>query len=172
MATQDKPNPERERLRQHFLNTSASDHPSKWDEFWKENYTPWDRETPNPALIDTLEKHRDIFGNPLSKDDGDGQKRKRALVPGCGKGYDVLLFAGFGYDALGLEVSETAKGFCERMKKERLGSGIYSARDNAVGMGEARFELANFFEKDWKGGESEGEWDVIYDYTVSTPISS
>lgn len=87
---------EREKLRQHFLTLSPDDQLKGWDDMWKSNITPWDRNKPNPALVDTLNSKADLFGSPFKEVDGE-KVRKKALVPGCGKGYDVLLFASYGY---------------------------------------------------------------------------
>src|SRR4051812_44576621 len=106
----DKPSPERERLRQHFLQSPLAQHPSRWDDLWKAgDFLPWDRGFPNPALEDILTQRQDLLGASTLVDLAtDAKRRKRALVPGCGKGYDVLLFASFGYDTYGVEYSETA----------------------------------------------------------------
>ena len=58
----------------------------------------------------------DTIGGPIAQD---GQRRK-ALVPGCGRGVDVLLLASFGYDAYGLECSATAVDACKKEEKENL----------------------------------------------------
>jgi SAM-dependent methyltransferase len=123
--------------------------------------------TSNPALIDTLDTKSSIIGPPL-KSDG---SRKRALVPGCGKGYDVHLFAAYGYDAYGLEVGyavEAARRFApEADTKEE-----YRARDAGVGKGKVEFVQGDFFAKDWEQGIGGGGFDVIYDYTVChSPLS-
>jgi len=159
----------RERLRQHFLNSDASTHPSRWDDLWKTgDFLPWDRGTPNPALVDTLEQRTELLGPAITTDSATGPKRrKRALVPGCGKGYDVLLLASFGYDAYGVEASANAVKMCEKHAAEQADK--YPARNTEVGSGSVKFVLGDFFKDKWiagvDGGLREG-FDLVYDYTV------
>ena len=57
---------------------------------------PWDRGHAHPLLLEWGE---------ATRPDGRGQ---RALVVGCGLGDDTELLAGFGYDTVGFDISETA----------------------------------------------------------------
>jgi len=127
-----------------YFSTDPSTHILKWDNLWKENNTPWDQGKSNPALSDTILSHPDLF--PA----GNG-KRKRALVPGCGRGYDVSVLAELGYEAWGLEGSSTAVKICREAvgEKERVG-----------------FVVGDFFETGWQGECGGGDFDLIYDYTV------
>ena len=68
---------------------------------------PWDRGFPNPALVEVLRDRTDVIGKALADIDGKPQ-RKKALVPGCGRGVDVCLLESFGYDCVGLEYSAKA----------------------------------------------------------------
>lgn len=162
---------DRERLRDHF---SSENTPSRWDDLWSTGtFLPWDRGTPNPALIDVLSTKQEYLGTPIIEEDGK-QRRKKALVPGCGKGYDVFLFAAFGYDAYGLEGSPSALKACEAFKKEAEGKEEYKIRDEKAGRGSVNLVLGDFFSKEWEKetgseGNVDGEvkFDVIYDYTVS-----
>ena len=159
----------RERLRQHFLNSDPSTHPSRWDDLWKTgDFLPWDRGTPNPALVDTLEQRTELLGPAITNDPTTGLKqRRRALVPGCGKGYDVLLLASFGYDAYGVEASANAVKACEKYAAEQADK--YPARNTEVGSGSVKFVYGDFFKDEWiadvDGGLREG-FDLVYDYTV------
>jgi hypothetical protein len=67
----------RARLRAHFLSTEPSKHGEKWNELWKENFLPWDKGFPSPALVDLLSERQDILPDPSK-----AGKRLRALVPG------------------------------------------------------------------------------------------
>ena len=88
---------DRARLMAHFAG-DASKHKNNWSDLWDQgDFLPWDRGMPNPALSDTLTDQRDLLGTCFVED-GFGKRRKRALVPGCGKGYDVLLLASLGYE--------------------------------------------------------------------------
>jgi SAM-dependent methyltransferase len=155
------PDDARERLRQHFLHDRT---PNRWDELWKDgSFLPWDRGVPNPALEDTLATKGDIIGSPLRKDGSS----KRALVPGCGKGYDVHMLAAFGYDAFGLEVGNAVEA-ARKFVGEVGGREEYVARDAKVGKGKVEFVEGDFYKRGWEKnlvGE-QGGFDIIYDYTV------
>ena len=160
----------RARLANHFSNGTASEG-SRWAELWdKGDFLPWDRHMPNPALEDILTERRDLIGPPTLKDGSESERRKCALVPGCGKGYDVLLLASFGYDAYGLEVSETAVKRC--LLEQRETGHRYPVRDQAVGAGKVVFIQGDFFETAWlhEYVGRNGQFDLIYDYTVSPSV--
>lgn len=86
-------------------------------------------------------------------------------MPGCGKGYDVLLLAAFGYDAYGLEVSSTALEACKKMEKECAGKGVYEEK---IEGGNVTWLLGDFFGDGFLKDVRDGEqgFDLIYDYTV------
>ena len=163
----DKPTDARARLMATFA-IPPSEHGKGWDKLWKEgDFLPWDKGTPNPALVDLLDTRQDLIGSPLLAE-GDTKRRKRALVPGCGRGYDVLLLASFGYDAVGLEISANAVQSCEEEK--RANGTKYAVRDESVGAGESRFIVGDFFADEWlREVEGPGKFELIYDYTVHTP---
>jgi SAM-dependent methyltransferase len=154
---------DRERLRQHFLERND---PNRWDELWsKGDFLPWDRGTPNPALIDVLSTRKDHLGPPVITGTNGKSRRKRALVPGCGKGYDVFLFAAFGYDAFGLEGSNHVVQACEGFRGEAETREEYKVKDESAGKGDVRFVHGDFFSEDWEKEAGAGGFDVIYDYT-------
>ncbi|KAI4094778.1 MAG: hypothetical protein LQ344_002024 [Seirophora lacunosa] len=166
--TEQKPAPpptdDRARLKAHF-NVATTSHPDRWAKLWDAgNFLPWDRGTPNPALVDLLDQRKDLIGDCFVEDAGK-RRRKRALVPGCGKGYDVLLLASYGYDAYGLEVSEKA---VERCVEERTANGDkYPVRREDAGMGQSIFLHGDFFDGGWsKDVVDGGTFELIYDYTV------
>ena len=94
------------------LNMADRDQPlqqlPEWDRMWQQKTTPWDRSEPNPALTDALNEKSIIIGPSTQSG-----RRKKVLIPGCGRGYDVLLFASHGYDAYGMDVSQTAVDACQ-----------------------------------------------------------
>ncbi|CAD6567119.1 MAG: hypothetical protein ASARMPRED_000506 [Alectoria sarmentosa] len=160
---------DRARLMAHFAG-DTSKHQTKWSDLWdKGDFLPWDRGMPNPALIDILTDQRDLLGTCFVEDEFGSKRRKRALVPGCGKGYDVLLLASFGYDASGLEVSETA---VKRCYEEQKANGLkYPARDESSGAGAVKFMRGDFFGTDWMINiEGDGKFDLIYDYTFLSAL--
>ncbi|KAE8133582.1 S-adenosyl-L-methionine-dependent methyltransferase [Aspergillus pseudotamarii] len=87
-------------------------------------------------------KRADTIGGPLALD---GHRRK-ALVPGCGRGVDVLLLASFGYDAYGLECSATAVDAC---KKEKENHSRYHVGDKKAWKGKVTFVQRDFFDNTW-----------------------
>lgn len=123
---------------------------SKWDALWENSQTPWDRGRASPALVELLvDKHF-----PLVPPGTSG----KALVPGCGRGYDVALFAGLpGEDqklekAVGLEVSPKALEEAREVHRDSSGH--------------IEFVLGDFFSEteDWAATP----YDVVYDYAVRT----
>ncbi|KAF3038563.1 hypothetical protein E8E11_005591 [Didymella keratinophila] len=186
MATQNQ-----DRLRTHFssLETTPTAQGSGWDSLWESaSFLPWDRGYANPALVDLLanpsspptssEKNPTPGAPSPSSQPGsialpkpvEGGKRKRVLVPGCGKGYDVALFSAYGYDAYGLEVSShAAKAADAYLKNAGAGSfeKEYEGKDGGAGKGRAICLVGDFFSEEWveKTGAGEGGFDVIYDNT-------
>lgn len=163
----DQPTDARERLRQNFLDHDPQQHPNRWEHLWQQDDLPWDKGFASPALADVLADRKDLLPVPSSG------RRPRALVPGCGKGYDVLLLASWGYDAVGVEAAATAVKAAHAESKGWEDKPEYAVKDEAKGRGSARFVFGDFFEKDWEkealgeDGSKEGQWDLIYDYTVS-----
>lgn len=163
----------RARLLEHFPN-GTSDTPDRWAMLWdKGDFLPWDIGTPNPALGDVLTDRKELIGTcfkeegiAVEKEDKGGRKvRKKALVPGCGRGYDVILLASFGYDAYGLEVSDKAVELC--VQEQQTNGHKYPIMDESAGYGAVNFLKGDFFRDEWTekipGG---GKFDLIYDYTV------
>ncbi|ORY08326.1 S-adenosyl-L-methionine-dependent methyltransferase [Clohesyomyces aquaticus] len=163
-----------DRLKSHFVGHDASAHPQRWDALWKDGtFLPWDRGFANPALIDALKEKPSLLGVPTHS----SSKRKRALVPGCGKGYDVALLAAVGFDSYGIEISESAaKVAGEWLQETGEGrEGEYKVWDEGVGRGKTRCVCGDFFEDKWVqeiGGKGEG-FDLIYDNTFlcALPLS-
>ena len=117
----------------------------KWDMLWQNEQTPWDKGVPSPALVELLvDKHFPIAaaGRPV-----------KALVPGCGRGYDVALLAGLPpvEEAIGLDVSSKALEEAKKIHKNKADK--------------MEFTMGDFFSEteDWA---TSGPYDVVYDYTV------
>ncbi|KAF2133778.1 S-adenosyl-L-methionine-dependent methyltransferase [Dothidotthia symphoricarpi CBS 119687] len=194
MATQNQ-----DRLRSLFQSIPATQHAEGWDSLWEDaSFLPWDRGHANPALIDLLSaglsssldypptsdtknptpgapevgKIGQIDFPPPVKSDG---MRLRVLVPGCGKGYDVALFAAHGYDAYGLEVSAHATQAAKRYVGEAgdgpLEGEYIAARAVGPWNKDAKRAIVSgdYFDDAWlgeiKGWEAEKGFDVIYDNT-------
>lgn len=99
-------------------------------------------------------------------------------MPGCGKGYDVALFAAYGYDAYGLEVSshaaEAARKYLADPGKGPL-EGEYAIKDENIGRGTTEVVCGDFFDDGWlkdvNGWDGDEGFDIIYDNTVSADCS-
>ncbi len=184
-------------LAEHFQSHDPSRQGGAWDALWGEGFTPWDRGGPSWALYDLLTERPDLF-EPLSNEDtsagavcgtstGKERGKKTALVPGCGRGHDVLLLSSLGYDMVGLEVSEHA---LEEARKNATAAAAAAAAavragagegENGVSRGRIRWISGDFFQDDWLreaadivgsggvgggGGGGGGKFDLIFDYTV------
>lgn len=162
----------RAELKRHFSEYQGPEYTEGWVKLWsKGDFLPWDRLAPSPALTDTLKNHVELIGNALVEEDGQ-KRRKRALVPGCGRGVDVLLLESFGYDVVGLEYAEGAFKACLEYAEEH--GKDYPVQDEAVGKGSRKFVQGDFYKDDWlldAGLEKDTKFDLIYDYTVSTALS-
>jgi SAM-dependent methyltransferase len=176
MAAEQQTDANRSFLREHMAQYQGENYVEGWSKLWKnkapDEQLPWDRGFPNPALEDTLVEKRAIIGGPLiegASSEGN-RNRKKALVPGCGSGYDVLLLASFGYDAYGLEYSDAALEVCKQ--EEARNRDKYPVRDPAIGRGKTTFVQGDFFKDDWleKLGLQRNSFDLIYDYTVCTGV--
>ena len=118
---------------------------NRWFEIWNNGLQPgerFDARSPSPALWKLIKENKIPDG--------------RALVPGCGRGYDVAALASSSRYALGIDIVEKAV----------LDANVYlkSLPDNLrppVGKGEVK--VANFF--DLPATKLEDKWNFIYDYT-------
>ncbi|CAD0094225.1 unnamed protein product [Aureobasidium vineae] len=168
----DQPTDARERLRQNFLDHDPKHHPNRWEHLWQQHDLPWDKGFASPALADVLADRKDLLPTAPSG------RRPRALVPGCGKGYDVLLLASWGFDAVGVEAAATAVKAANAESKGWEEKPEYAVKDESKGRGTAKFVFGDFFEKDWEknaigeDGLKDGQWDLIYDYTWAARQSS
>lgn len=153
-------------LQDHMAKFSGENYVEGWAELWnnkKENETlSWDRGCHSAALEDLLTNWMKSKQGVFSSMEG----RRKALVPGCGTGYDVQLLASFGFDTYGLDYSHSA---IEHAKKyAAMNSEKYPARDSELGRGNVSYIQADYFADDWieRLGESGLTFDLIYDYTV------
>lgn len=169
--------------------SSATGQAAGWSKMWDfGKFLPFDRGLPNPALADTLSSHAAVFG--LSEGPEKQQERKTALVPGCGRGYDVVLLSAYGYEAHGLEIAEKAAKSAVIQASHEVGAEKLSADSPYVpkfpelGRGPMSFSRGDFFAppSDWTLFGTIGttsnvpmttaadhptveKYDLIYDYT-------
>ncbi|KAH6635909.1 S-adenosyl-L-methionine-dependent methyltransferase [Chaetomium tenue] len=161
------------RLITHFANRDRQSQKVCWSELWDSDQADlWDRGMPSPALVDFITTRRDIIDCL-----GGGRRRPRALVPGCGRGYDVVMLALHGFDAVGLEVSQTAVNAARAYAEAELSDpSAYNFADENDEKGRATcqpgtvsFVCGDFFQRDWETGcfapGDDGGFDLIYDYT-------
>lgn len=88
-------------------------------EFWQERYetehTPWDRGETNPALHAWL-------------DEGEIAPPATVLVPGCGRGYEVMELARRGFEVTGVDLSGLALAALKgRLEEASLSASLLEA---------------------------------------------
>ncbi|CAK4204525.1 unnamed protein product [Aphanomyces euteiches] len=75
----------------HFFDKVGRD----WEAAWKQQVTPWELQSVNPSFAEALERlPKELHG--------------RALVPGCGSGFDLFHLHAQGWDVTGIDISATA----------------------------------------------------------------
>lgn len=126
-----------------------------------------DRSESNPALVEALNGKPDLFSSPFTN--SDRKTRKKVLVPGCGRGYDVLVFSSYGYDAYGLDASPTGIEEARKLHQAQGKDQNYPVKNIQDGRGEVNFITADFFKDEFlaetHSSRSNRTFDVIYDYT-------
>ncbi|KAI0406492.1 S-adenosyl-L-methionine-dependent methyltransferase [Xylaria palmicola] len=140
-----------------FEDLPTKEHSDRWAALWDDKFTPWDRGMPSMALNDLLTDNPNGV-IPLPNEDS----KKTTLVPGCGKGYDVLLLSYFGYNVVGLEYAPTAieqaKEIFEKAQTEDLCNTALPRK-----RGDISWICQDFFAE----GEvdARGPFDLIFDFT-------
>ncbi|PWW71788.1 S-adenosyl-L-methionine-dependent methyltransferase [Tuber magnatum] len=164
-----QPTQARERSRQHFL-VPIERHGQKWVDLWEGGeFLPWDKGMANPALVDLLKQQKE---SPIFVAHDFKSGTKTALVPGCGRGYDVLLLARYGYHAVGVDISAKAIDNA----KEWIDNEIKRLRAAGEPLPTGRIDLisGDFFKDDWVakiGINVNGGFDVIYDYAFLVSLN-
>jgi SAM-dependent methyltransferase len=116
-----------------------------WESKWEKGIAPgesFDKSNPSPLLIKYL--HEGLIPNG------------RALVPGCGRGYDVTALASDERYVLGLDISRTAV----EKAKERAKS---LPASECLNKSKIEFQTTSFF--DLKPANDSEKFHFIYDYT-------
>jgi SAM-dependent methyltransferase len=116
-----------------------------WEDHWAEGHIPWDAGRESPSL------KKYVSG---SKARGSA----RALVPGCGSGYDVFCLAHAGYSAIGVDIAPSA-----RSRFSELRSRAAQSEENA------QLVTGDFFSL--TPDELGGHFDLIWDYTFYCAIN-
>ncbi|CAI4215195.1 unnamed protein product [Parascedosporium putredinis] len=138
-------NPAAEAIASTFRDVPPESHGPMWETLWTRNLTPWDRAGPSMPLHDLLADKSELLGAAAPGNKG-RQGRKTALVPGCGKGHDVLLLSSWGYDVVGLDLAETA---------------LKEARENAEAVKN---------DEAYKLQDGHSKFDLIFDFTFSCAL--
>lgn len=87
-----------------MIDENQSDKPQFWDSLYVADQAGWDMGTPTPAFVDLLITKR---FTPA-----------KALVLGCGKGHDAVLFAQHGFDVTAIDFSAEAIRHTQELAKE------------------------------------------------------
>ncbi len=116
---------------------------NKWNERYLEGHFPWDLGGAAPSLVHLAEAGELPF-----------PEGGRVLVPGCGRGHDVLFLASLGYEAIGLDLAPKALEFGRSEAKNR-------------GLPQARFVEGDFFDPP---EELLGSCDGLYELTCFCAI--
>jgi len=124
----------------------TADAPSgSWDVAWQKKLTPWDAGDVQPPLKEVIESGLVDF-----------PRQGRALVPGCGSGYDVLYIStALGLECLGLDISPTAVEAANALAAK---AGVSD---------KVAFTVQDFFAMQVPDSE---KFDIIYDYTFFVAI--
>jgi SAM-dependent methyltransferase len=119
-----------------------------WEAHWATSHVPWDAGEPAPGLQDFLSRlTARIFPLP----------RGRALVPGCGSGYDAFALARAGFRAVGVDI---APSVASRFSSMRESAGLTQE--------EADLVVGDFFSLTPK--QLGGTFDMMWDYTFYCAI--
>jgi SAM-dependent methyltransferase len=163
-------------MRQAFEGLDVSAHPDRWDYCCKDGFYPWDQDGPSLALADLLTERSDHIPeaqlrgherNLMYEANGKVSRRK-ALVPGCGLGHDVILLGLLGYDVIGLDCSQDAINMAEGNFNAAKSEGL-CLPINGIVAGSIQFVAGDFFSEGWVSGlgaECSGKFHLIFDYTV------
>lgn len=148
-----------------FRDVPPESHGPMWERLWAQSVTPWDRAGPSMPLHDLLAERPDVLG--LAAPTVKGTKRKTALVPGCGKGHDVLLLSSWGYDVVGLDLAETALNEAKQNADAVKDNDAYKLQDGVEERGKVTWVLGDFFANDFLKETGNDKFDLIFDFTVS-----
>ena len=103
--------------------------------------------------------HAVISRDVEAHDGAHGVEGRRVLVPGCGRGYDVLTFARAGAsEAVGLEIAPTGNAEAQKILRDA------TAADHKL-RGVCSVVDKDFFSLPSSSGPSPSLFDIVYDYT-------
>ncbi|KIM36674.1 hypothetical protein M413DRAFT_286842 [Hebeloma cylindrosporum] len=129
-------------------NVVKPDDLSTWELTWTLGVTPWEVGEIQPALREAIEQSGIDFA-----------RNGRALVPGCGSGYEITYIASaLGHDTLGLDIAPTAI--------RRANDTIQKGKSENPNI-RASVQMTDFFTFD---PPEDSRFDLIYDYTFFVAI--
>ncbi|RKK06685.1 hypothetical protein BFJ68_g17884 [Fusarium oxysporum] len=148
----------------HFSSRDRNQQAAGWVELWESDHSDmWDRGQPSQAMIDWLESRPSVLATPQSG------RRPRALVPGCGKGYDVAMLALHGFEVHGLEVShkgcEVAENYAAAELREPSEYNFGNSHKSSRSTGSIKIIEGDFFSREWEARAGGDRFDLIFDYT-------
>lgn len=126
----------------------------------------FDNDAPSKALVDWLSRTKRgtaAVAAAAAEGEGEGEARPTALVPGCGRGYDVLALASCGFEATGLDLAPTAVLSAAEFFETVAGT------DSPLvpGLGHAHVVPGDFFEHTPAAAAA---YDVVFDVTFLCAI--
>ncbi|KAG0204829.1 hypothetical protein BGX28_003362 [Mortierella sp. GBA30] len=123
-----------------------------WNELWRRDISPWDKGVPSPALIEVIEQ------KPIKEQI---PKTGNVLVPGCGRGVDVLYLGNEHRKAYGLDISPIAVQHCKDVSDDDE-----LRNEKGVPESHADYIAGDFF----KFESPQGGFQLAYDYTFFCAI--
>ncbi|KAL8286889.1 hypothetical protein RQP46_003895 [Phenoliferia psychrophenolica] len=133
--------------------SSGRDANGAWEKMWVEGATPWDGAEIQPAFREIVEERwGEVEGVDFASlvDGGNG----KALVPGCGRGYDVIYLASKGFQATGADLSVSAVAAAQAHYATLVGAP----------------KNVNFQQMDFFKDLTPGAYSICYDYTFFCAI--
>jgi hypothetical protein len=123
-------------------------HP-RWETTWAEEYPPaFDKLCASPVL-------QKMVADGILPDG-------RCLVPGCGRGYDVIEIASTSRYCLGVDIAPIAISQAKERLEQQYEMAVHLEVAAKPPLNQAEFKLQSFFEVDTQHPES--LFDFVYDY--------
>ena len=109
-----------------------------WEDRYQTGDMPWEKGEPSPGLVDFVAQHPDL-------------PRGTVVVPGCGTGHDVRVWAKAGFPATGMDLAPSAI----RLARERTAAANLRAE---------------FVQKDFLREQPDRPFDWLFEHTLFCAI--